>query len=205
MHVKRTKVLQISKNIQQIEFQDIFRTIDRKILEFLQNYSALIASIMGIGLCAWGLFRHDLNLVIETLLSGAIGYYIGFFPALIVNLFIFFLRIHSAGPAYQVFDVKVLQFFGCAYIAWLGFCHRQSALFSRQQFFQEEPHAHLISWTLVNEVRNSLMAMRLLLFKYYKSETEQSEFKLVEDELLRLELIFGSLSKSHPRQKPPKH
>ncbi|UOF90922.1 hypothetical protein LSG31_09030 [Fodinisporobacter ferrooxydans] len=62
--------------------------------------------------------------------------------------------------------------------------------------------SHIISRSQVNEVRNSLLAIRLLLFQHSKIHLVQDELKIVEDELLRLELLLASLLKSDGHKEP---
>lgn len=197
MRVKAEKNHSIRKN----NLQDLFIRIDMDCIRFLREWSTLIAATLGVFLFAWGIVSTDYKLVIEVLLTGAVSYSIGFVPALIGDLIMLLIRI--SGMYFTPYAaIEILQFLGCAYIAWLGFQHQQLARANRQQLQhmnkQEHP-SHVITWNMVNEVRNSLLAMRLLLFQQAQKQTSPSttedEIKMVEEELLRLELIFGSLTK----------
>ncbi|PWI57229.1 hypothetical protein [Sulfoacidibacillus thermotolerans] len=53
---------------------------------------------------------------------------------------------------------------------------------------------NLVPSTLVNDVRNSLLAIRLLLFTTTCDAGENSSLHLAQAELLRLEALFQDLS-----------
>jgi hypothetical protein len=189
------------------KLQNAFFQFDLLFIRLLHEWATLVAASLGVFLCAWGIAIGDYNLLIEVLVTGAVAYSIGFVPALAGDLIIVLIRIFDSSNHHAI-ATELLQFLGCAYIAWLGFQHRQLVRANREQLQanKSEHPSHVIPWSLVNEVRNSLLAIRLLLFqqssKHADSTVNKDEMKLMEDELLRLELIFGSLSKhEEPKKK----
>lgn len=185
------------------KFLQMVHQLDQHLISFLRQRSTLLAALIGVFLILWGGVQGDGILVLEVLLAGAIAYAVGFTPAVIGAMLLMVYRLGKgtgAGP--QAAD-EILQFLGCVYIAWLGYWHGKMASYQRKCTLESKSQTHhLISWVFINEVRNSLMAMRLLLFQSKKS-TSALEYKMVEKELLRLERMFSELQKEkeEPRKR----
>lgn len=161
----------------------------------LRSRATLIAVLIGLFLLGWGAWENDYILDTEVLLAGATGYVLGFAPAVAIGVIATLLQWTMLGVGADHPSASVLQFLGCSYIAWLGREHHRITR-ERQVMLSGIHHdQRIIPWSLVNEVRNSLLAMRLLLFDRKRVDVDPTPIELVEEELLRLESIFGNLSK----------
>ncbi len=169
------------------------KNIDVAVLGFLRTRMTWIAVLIGTLLVVWGLVDHNLYAVLQVILAGAGGYFIGFLPAVAGGILVTIIHALIGGVSQVRSADTVVRLIGCSYIAWLGREH-QVMVRRRRTEIANLPHgSHTISWALVNEVRNSLLGMRLLLAGKNTDRTSTSELELVESELLRLESLFGSL------------
>ncbi len=176
--------------------QIVVERSDAWVLDNLRSRATLIAALIGTILLIWGLVTHNPDLGVEAVLAGAMGYVIGFVPAVLGGLIITAIHFFSAGMPVSSFPVILIQIMGYTYIAWLGRQHKHLALERRTQLADAVHDAKVVPWSFVNEVRNSLLAMRLLLFVKKSETTEHAQLQLIEDELLRLESLFGKLDDS---------
>lgn len=166
--------------------------LDALFITQLRARASLMAVMLGIGLILWGTWQGNIILDAEVVLAGATGYTLGLVPAVAVGIAAAGAQWVLLGPGFEHPAVNLLEFLGCAYIAWLGREHRQLADEQKLALAGIQHERRVIPWSLVNEVRNSLMAMRLLLTDR-RSTANADQVKLVEQELLRLESIFGNL------------
>ncbi len=178
--------------------------LDEIVLHYIQTRLNLFAALIGALLLVWSAFAHNGFLSAEVLLAGAIGYALGFVPAMMGGIFINGLEIALRHGHPLHIPTLLVQFFGCSMIAWLGHGHQMAMRQAREQsreLADVSIRAQIVPWTLVNEVRNSLLAMRLLLFT---SKTDRNSdpqnMQLVQAELLRLEALFKEL---HEKQIEP--
>lgn len=184
------------KNLIKKQFQRLRKsldTFDKLCLGFIHTRSTLIAALLGVSLLIWGLIFRDGYLIIQVLFSAAIGYGLGFIPGVVFDVVIAFIRLNRVHFQVVAAPFPVLQFFICAYITWLGFRHHQISILLKEKLGEMKHPDRIVPWSFINDVRNSLMAMRLLLFHHTTASTNKTDFKLVEEELLRLERLFGTL------------
>ena len=164
--------------------------VDDALMTFFKLRQSLLAALIGIAMLIWGLIMHQYFLLLAVMLAGAIGYWLGFTPAFLAAFFLIALQIHATESLQ--FAQMLLEVLGTTFIAWLGREHRLAAR-QRLLWGGSEFEKQVVSWTFVNEVRNSLLAMRLLLFQKSQDNPSGANLKLIEDELLRLESLFGKL------------
>ncbi|UOF89977.1 hypothetical protein LSG31_19240 [Fodinisporobacter ferrooxydans] len=181
------------------KIKQFFDHLDMVFLEWIRSRSTLIAAILGIFLIVWGIATQDWFLIVQVIVSAAIGYRLGFIPGVSFDTLIAFIRFYHVHFEVVLLPFPFLQYFICAYITWLGFRHHQMSALLKEKLSELDPPNHVVTWSFVNEVRNSLMAMRLLLFRYAKETTAQTDMKIVEEELLRLETLFGKLPKEEKK------
>ena len=179
-----------------IWIQVMVERVDSWVLDNLRMRATLIAALIGTAFLIWGIVTHNPNLGIEVILAGAMGYLIGFVPAVGGGLLITAIHFFSSGMPLESFPVIVIQIMGYTYIAWLGRQHKHLAIERRNKLADVDHDAKVVSWSFVNEVRNSLLAMRLLLFVKQNEATQHAQLRMIEDELLRLESLFGKLDDS---------
>ena len=168
--------------------------IDNALIRFFKNRQSLFAAIIGLMLIIWGIALHQYYLLLAVVLAGAIGYGMGFTPAFLIALLLVIVQYRSVETPHLA--EMIIEILGTTFIAWLGREHRLAAR-SRLLWGGNEFEKQVVSWTFVNEVRNSLLAMRLLLFQKSQDSLASTNLKLIEDELLRLESLFGKLHDKH--------
>ena len=173
--------------------QFVIDQIDTWVLNMLRIRATLIAAVIGTILIVWGIVTKNVDLGMEAILAGAMGYLIGFVPAVLGGLFITAIQFVTFSMGLQSMPLLFLQIMGYTYIAWLGRQHKMMAVERRMRLADVEHDPQVVSWTLINEVRNSLLAMRLLLFVRSNGSPQQNQLRMIEDELLRLESLFGKL------------
>ena len=166
---------------------------DELLFHFLKQKLTLIAFIIGMVLFVTGFLLHNDEMSAEVVLAGAMGYLLGFIPAVIGGFILTAIRFSLVGFYWGEVPIEALLCVGCMYIAWLGREHRVASIRRKQEIqgFIQTPHE--IPWSMVNEVRNSLLAMRLLLFSKRNDSTDMN-LRLVEDELTRLDNLFHDLN-----------
>ncbi len=168
---------------------------DDMLMGFFKARESLMASILGLMMLIWGIVMHQYYLLIAVVLAGAIGYGMGFTPAFLIAFILIVIptRFVHLLPIAEM----IIEIIGTSIIAWLGREHRLAArkrLLWGSTYYEKQ----IVSWTFVNEVRNSLLAMRLLLFQKSQDNSPSTNLKLIEDELLRLESLFGKLHDKNP-------
>ncbi len=173
--------------------QNLVEHIDRIVLTYLSSRVTLIAAVVGTALMIWGIASHNLYMVIQVILAGAMGYSVGFVPAVVGGLIVSAIYIVTQGITTLNISSLIIEVLGCTYIAWLGRQHKVITKRRRTEIAGVANRSHTVSWTFVNEVRNSLLAMRLLLFRKANEGLPQQKLELIENELLRLESMFGKL------------
>ncbi len=167
--------------------------IDRLVLEQLKLRATLIAAFIGLTFLAWSAITQNGYLALQVLLAGAVGYLLGFVPAVAGGLVINLVDLYIHGVHGLHAYTMLVQVFGCSYIAWLGHAHSVAAAVRRKEIQEMQNRRHIVPWTVVNEVRNSLLAVRLVLFSNRTIRVSPSEMRLIEDELLRLEAMLKDL------------
>ncbi|MCI0184688.1 hypothetical protein [Sulfoacidibacillus ferrooxidans] len=171
---------------------------DDNVLNYLRLRVTLMAALLGVVFLLFSFIEHNVFSSIEVLLAGAVGYSIGFVPAVFGGILITALSIMENGGHHEHWAPIILQFLGCSVIAWLGHSHQLATQHTREQNkipAQRTIRAQIVPWALVNEVRNSLLGMRLLIFtNTMDRDAEQRNLQIVETELLRLEALFNDLS-----------
>ncbi len=163
---------------------------DDALMFFFKSRQSLLAALIGLLMIIWGLIMQQYFLPIAVVLAGAIGYWLGFTPAFLIAFFLIIVQVRFNQTFH--FSEILIEVLGTTFIAWLGREHRL-AVRRRLLWGGDEYEKQVVSWTFVNEVRNSLLAMRLLLFQKSPDPTTGTNLKLIEDELLRLESLFGKL------------
>lgn len=170
-----------------------FECIDRIALEQLKLRATFIAAFIGLAFLIWAAVTQDGYLGFQVILMGAIGYWFGFVPAVVGGLAVNAVYVYIQGlPELRAFAM-LIQLFGCSYIAWLGHAHKVTAVVRRKEIQEMQHRFHIVSWSVVNEVRNSLLAVRLMLFSNETVRVSPSEMRMAEDELLRLEAMLKDL------------
>ena len=181
--------------------QDTLERIDRIVLEQLKLRATLIAAMIGLTFLGWSVAAQNGYLGLQVVLAGAIGYAVGFVPAVVGGLAVNIVDVFMHGLHGIHAYTMLLQVVGCSYIAWLGHAHRVAAVARRKEIQEMQNRTHIVPWTVVNEVRNSLLAVRLLLFSNRTIRVSPSEMRLVEDELLRLEAMLKDLPEQDADEK----
>lgn len=166
---------------------------DQQLFDYLKQKLTLIAAIIGLILFILGFLLHNIEMSAEVLLAGAMGYLLGFIPAVIGGLVITGIRFGLSGFFWSEMPIEIVLYIGCMYIAWLGREHRVASIRRKKEVQGFIQTAQEIPWSMVNEVRNSLLAMRLLLFSK-RGEQFDTSLRLVEDELTRLDNMFHDLN-----------
>jgi hypothetical protein len=163
---------------------------DDMLMGFFKARQSLMAAIIGLMMLIWGIAMHQYFLLVAVVLAGAIGYGMGFTPAFLIAFILIVIptRFVHLLPIAEM----IIEIIGTSIIAWLGREHRLTAR-KRLLWGGDDYEKQIVSWTFVNEVRNSLLAMRLLLFQKNQDNSSGTNLKLIEDELLRLESLFGKL------------
>ncbi|MHB1629933.1 MAG: hypothetical protein ACYCVB_16450 [Bacilli bacterium] len=172
---------------------DTSERIDRFVLDQLKQRATLIAALIGLTFLGWSALTQNGYLGLQVLLAGAVGYLLGFVPAVVGGLAVNVVDLCIHGAHGVNVYMLLVQLFGCTYIAWLGHAHRIAAAVRRKEIQEMQNRKHIVPWTVVNEVRNSLLAVRLLLFSNRTVRVSPSEMRLIEDELLRLEAMLKDL------------
>jgi len=168
-------------------------SIDRIVLDQLRLRATLIAAFIGLTFLIWAVVTQNGYLGSQVIVAGAIGYWLGFVPAVGGGLVLNALHVYMQGlPERHVF-MMVIQLAGCSYIAWLGYVHKIATVARRKEVHEMKQRSHIVSWTVINEVRNSLLAVRLLLFSSRTVRVSPSDMRMVEDELVRLEAMLKDL------------
>ncbi len=164
--------------------------LDDSLMVFFKSRQSLFAALIGLLMLIWGIIMQQYFLLIAVVLAGAIGYWLGFTPAFLIAFFLIVVQMRF-NLTFHLSEI-LIELLGTTFIAWLGREHRLAAR-RRLLWGGDEFEKQVVSWTFVNEVRNSLLAMRLLLFQKNQDTTASGNLKLIEDELLRLESLFGKL------------
>ncbi len=165
---------------------------DRFLINLIKQNMTLIAAVIGLVLFVDGFFRHDPEMSAEVVLAGAFGYWFGFSPAVVGILVLTGMRFAVVGFNTHSIPLDTLIWLSCLYIAWLGREHRLASNVRKLEVDGYYNTSQEIPWSMVNEVRNSLLAMRLLLFNRHH-EAGDANLRLVEDELTRLDNLFHNL------------
>jgi len=168
-------------------------SIDRIVLDQLKLRATLVAAFIGLTFLIWAVVTQNGYLGSQVIVAGAIGYWLGFVPAVVGGLAVNALDVYIQGlPELHAFAM-LIQLVGCSYIAWLGYVHKMTAVARRKEIQEMKQRSHIVSRTVINEVRNSLLAVRLLLFSNRTVRVSPSDMRLVEDELVRLEAMLKDL------------
>ena len=94
----------------------------------------------------------------------------------------------------------MMQVFGYGCVAWLGYRHREQQRIQRERSERQAHADSVIPWVVTNEVRNSLAAIRFLLFPLHdgpEPADERQPLRQVTDELQRLENLFSDIERSN--------
>lgn len=166
---------------------------DRRLFAMVKQRLTLIAAIVGIVLVVVGVSQHNYEIIIDVILAGAFGYLIGFIPAVGSGVIVMIVRFLLVGVRPEHISLYLLTFVGCTYIAWLGREHRMVSVRRKQEMHGFPQTTQEISWSMVNEVRNSLLAMRLLLFTN-PSNNNDDNLQMIKEELTRLDRLFHNLN-----------
>ncbi|MCF8567213.1 hypothetical protein LLE49_21055 [Alicyclobacillus tolerans] len=169
--------------------------LDHYIVDFLLSHANLLLALVVLGLGIWGIFLQHIVFIVALMVIGALSYFFGISVALLTGLFLSVVRlIHPYLPTSVT--VVIVELVGYGTIAWLGYRHKEQ---KRQQKESASSHAdHVMPWTVANEMRTSLAAVRYLLFPLHDEATSQN-LETVTKELSRIEDMFNKIEASQEK------
>ncbi|MCL6517218.1 hypothetical protein, partial [Alicyclobacillus sp.] len=166
--------------------------LDARLVGFVRTHAHLFAATCALLLCVWGLTVRHVGFALGMVILGAVGYFIGLVVALGIGVVLTALDVYAAIHTDWVASTLLLEMVGYACIAWLGYSHRQQK--ERQKRMALEIHEpQVLPWSVVNEVRTSLAAIRFLLFPLHGDNNQ--EVRRATDELSRLERLFTEIER----------
>lgn len=170
---------------------------DKQLLHLISHHVYLLVTMAISCLGAWGGFTGHFHYIIEMILVGAVAFTIGIVGAVVtsvvglgLNATMFFA--HTVDPT-----VFLLETFGFICVIVLGHQH-QTMKYARSNVQEDKPN-QVLPWSVVNEIRTSLSAIRFLLFPL-KEEHATSQIERATQELSRLEEIFHELERAEKRK-----
>ncbi|MCF8564337.1 hypothetical protein LLE49_06210 [Alicyclobacillus tolerans] len=164
--------------------------LDRRAIQMIQAHSNLVAIFTALGI---GIWIHQTWFALTLAMIGAMSYFGGLSLAGIASLLIVGADFAFTGKYDDALTLVPIKLFADAAIAWLGYHHKQQKEIQkrRQQQTQNRFHSDkVLPWTAANEIRNSLAAIRFLLFPLQGGEQNQEPLQKATDELSRIEKMF---------------
>ncbi|MBX5436429.1 MAG: hypothetical protein IRZ33_04340 [Alicyclobacillaceae bacterium] len=176
-------------------FRQKRRAFDRRVAESIRVHSTLITAVAVFLILLWGLFAGYVWFVLMMIVLGAVSYFLGLTLALVcAGAFTVVDGYEKLAIGYPV-SALLLESAGFAFIAWLGFRHREEKEQEAERMAAQrkgEKAPQVLPWAAVNEIRTSLAAVRFLLFPLNE---EDQNLKKAADEISRLETLFQEMEK----------
>lgn len=160
----------------------------------------MIIAVVVVALCVGGAVTNHVGFVLGILIVGAISYFFGMVVALLLSAGfavagLISLSNHDFSAAEQV-----LETVGYLLIIWLGYRHKQQ---KQQQVEHRQNQGgaapshspQTIPWSVNNEVRTSLAAVRFLLFPLNRDEETDRTIQRASAELSRIEDMFNEMER----------
>jgi hypothetical protein len=176
---------------------------DKRLVRFVRNRAHLFAAAVALVLCVWGLSAGHAGFAAGMIILGAVGYFLGLTIAIGLGVVLTAVDVYVAMHTGVVPSTLLLEMIGYSCIAWLGYSHREQK--ERQKRLAMEVHEpQVLPWSVVNEVRTSLAAIRFLLFPLHGDGSNQ-EVRRATDELSRLERLFTEMEKEERTRDREEH
>ncbi|MCL6443967.1 MAG: hypothetical protein K6T83_11010 [Alicyclobacillus sp.] len=175
-------------------FESWLATTDRAVVSAIDGHTNLIAAIVVLGLCVWGIVTQHIWFVIGIVGVGAAAYSLGATLSLVAAVVLTILSIHPGRGFNLTVTTTLFEFVGYVLVARLGFKHRQeqAALLQQRQADAPLHKDHVMPWHVSNDIRTSLAAVRFLLFPVHDEQNHHAVDQAVQ-ELARLERLFQEM------------
>ncbi len=172
-------------------------TIDDCVIVYIRIHANLLRSILMLGLCIWGIWQHHVSIVEGIVITGAISYYASFLISLLIGVFWSIMSVTTEPTIGAAVSALMIYVVGFSCVSWLGYQHRETALWkhSREAIHEQTAHIHhdqVVPWAVANDIRTSLAAIRFLLFPIHE-ERNATELEIASRELQRLEQVFKEI------------
>lgn len=173
------------------------RRIDGLFVNAIQMRSNLLIALIVVTLCIWGSSTGHVWFVAGIMVVGALSYFFGIVVALLGGLAFTSVELFAAAVPHMQASVIFMEITGYVMITWLGYRHKeqkelqQEHIQQKQQFVSHS--AQVIPWSVTNEVRTSLAAVRFLLFPLDIDEQTDPTLEKATAELSRLEHLFKEM------------
>ncbi|MCF8567664.1 hypothetical protein LLE49_23370 [Alicyclobacillus tolerans] len=161
-------------------------SLDQQFESFFRTHVDLVMFLIVLGVGSWGLASQHMWFVLGMLVVGALSYFLGLTIAMLAGLVLTVLDLYNSYHGGLHTTIVVMEVIGYVTISWLGYRHRKQEEYQKQLAVLHAHPDQVMSWTVVNEVRNSIAAVRYLLFPMSDSENIQQ----VSQELARIEQMF---------------
>jgi len=190
-----------------------FRELDEKLVNFIRLRTNLIVALVVLGLCLGGAVTNHAGFVVGILVIGGISYFFGIVVALLVAVAFVIVGLTSlSSPGFSPTE-EVLEIVCYLLISWLGYSHRQQTKLQAEQQHQQQVQqvlapshsAQTIPWSVSNEVRTSLAAVRFLLFPLNRDEESDRTIQRASAELSRLEHMFNEMERENMEMREQRH
>jgi hypothetical protein len=189
------------------------RAADDAIVRFFRSHAYLCIAILSLAIFIWGCVTRHTGFAIGSILLGGLSYFFGLSVAVLFGIVFTFMGVVHSGVSSQAATAAV-ELLGYICVAWLGYGHRVQNVEQKQ--LEKERSARengegdthrdqIVPWSVVNEVRTSLAAVRFLLFPLHDKETG-TQLEKATNELSRLEKIFSEIERDNqPREGVSSH
>lgn len=164
--------------------------MDRKTVNIIRNHPDLVLLFAALILAVWAPSFHHATFDFGLLIIGAVSYFAGIFVALVGGLLILALGVWHGLSLTNA----LVETIGYISVAWLGYRHKAET-YMQQAMRAADPHRpQELPWSVANEIRTSLAAVRFLIFPLHEGG-ENNDLQKATNELSRLEQLFMDLEK----------
>ncbi|QQE77792.1 hypothetical protein [Alicyclobacillus sp. SO9] len=172
------------------------RRTDALFVDAIQTRSSLLTALIVVTLCIWGSSTGHVWFVAGIMVVGALSYFFGIVIALLGGLAFTCIELFAAAIPHMQASVIFMEITGYIMITWLGYRHKEQKELQQEHIQQQQFVSHsdqVIPWSVTNEVRTSLAAVRFLLFPLDTDEQKDATLEKATAELSRLEHLFNEM------------
>lgn len=165
--------------------------MDKITLTYIQSCEYLIYMFLILSLCTWNISLHHDSILIGMAIILIAENYIGQTYTLAAGIVFSFVVLPLEPISRTSITLLLINLIGFCCAAWIGFSIKKSENFSAYTDSYQ-----IIPWTVFNDTRTSLAAMRYLLFSINQKQ-KITELERAYNELSRLEKMFKGIEENN--------
>ena len=167
------------------------KQFDSRVGSFLQSHTSLIVVLIIVGIL---LRLHTIWFLAGLVITGVFGYFagisIGLASSFVLSGLGFYYWIRHGCPESSHVVLETISYW-CN--VWLACKHRKE-----KKVQQNGHHDQIMSWAVANEIRNSLAAIRFVLFPIQENAPD-SNIERVTEEIVKIERFFEQIESQNYR------